>query len=156
MRPNLRTHILLCGLFTILAGGRNPCLAQASDQANSITVTLTPASFTTAKMLDIVYAKPLCSNAVNGHPSPIASTLFLSDNIDAPGIVLAFPKTYVNNVYGGLDTSSAVPEGLLWYDQISSQKAQSCVADAPHPVPDVEDGAIQIANDIISLCKLQP
>jgi hypothetical protein len=110
----------------------------------------------TAKMLDIVYAKPLCSNAVNGHPSPIASTLFLSDSIDAPGIVLAFPKTYVNNVYGGLDTSSAVPEGLLWYDQISSQKSQACVADAPHPIADVEDGAIQIANDIISLCKLQP
>jgi hypothetical protein len=92
---------------------------------------------------------------VNGHPSPIASTLFFSDSIDAPGGVLAFTKTYVNNIYGGLDTSSAVPEGLLWYDQISNQKSQACVADAPHPIADVEDGAIQIANDLISLCKLQ-
>jgi hypothetical protein len=110
----------------------------------------------TAAMLDIAYTKPLCSNAVNGHPSPIASTLFFSDSIDTPGAVLAFPKTYVNNVYGGLDTSAAVPEGLLWYDLVSSQKSQACVADAPHALANVEDAAIQIANDIISLCKLQP
>jgi hypothetical protein len=56
----------------------------------------------------------------------------------------------------GLDNSAAVPEGLLWYDQVSSQKSQACVADAPHPITNVEDGATQIANDIISLCKLQP
>jgi hypothetical protein len=111
---------------------------------------------TTAKMLDVAYTKPLCSNAVNGHPSPIASTLFFSDSIDTPGAVFSFPKTYVNNVYGGLDASAAVPEGLLWYEQVSSQKSQACVADAPHPIANVEDGAIQIANDLISLCKLQP
>ena len=46
MRPNLRMYIFLCGCFTILAGGRNLCLAQASNQANGITVTLAPASFT--------------------------------------------------------------------------------------------------------------
>lgn len=46
MRPNLRTYIFLCGCFTILASGRNLCLAQAADQANGISVTLTPASFT--------------------------------------------------------------------------------------------------------------
>jgi hypothetical protein len=46
MRPSLCTYIFLCGCLTILARGRNLCLAQASEQANGITVTLTPASFT--------------------------------------------------------------------------------------------------------------
>jgi hypothetical protein len=109
-----------------------------------------------AAVIDTAYSQAICTNAVNGHPSPIASTLFLSDSIDAPGAVLAFPKTYVNVLYGGQDNSSAVPEGLLWYDKINSKKSQACVADAPHPMANVKDAAIQIANDIISLCKLQP
>jgi hypothetical protein len=109
-----------------------------------------------ADVVDPAYAQPICTNAVNGHPSPIAAALFLSDSIDGPGAVLAFPKTYVNVVYGGLDNSAAVPLGLQWYDQVNSHKSQACVADAPHPMANAKDAANQIANDLISLCRLQP
>jgi hypothetical protein len=109
-----------------------------------------------AAIIDPAYAQPICSNAVNGQPSPIAAELFLSDSIDSPGAVLAFPKTYVKVLYGGQDNSAAVPLGLQWYDQINSQKSQACVADAPHPIANSKDGANQIAGDLISLCRLQP
>jgi hypothetical protein len=109
-----------------------------------------------AAIVDPAYAQPICSNAVNGHPSPIAAELFLSDSIDSPGAVLAFPKTYVNVLYGGQDNSAAVPLGLQWYDQINSKKSQACIADAPHPIANAKDGANQIANDLITLCRLQP
>jgi hypothetical protein len=109
-----------------------------------------------AAIIDTAYSQPSCSNAVNGNPSPIAAELFLSDSIASPGAVLAFPKTNVNVLYGGQDASAAVPLGLEWYDQVNSKKAQSCVADAPHSIPDALDGATQIANDLTTLCKLQP
>jgi hypothetical protein len=109
-----------------------------------------------AAIIDPAYNQPICSNAVNGHPQPIDSVLFLADSINAPGATLSYPKTYVNVVYGGQDNSSAVPLGLEFYNAVTSTKAQSCVADAPHTLPDVLDGATQVANDLIALCKLQP
>lgn len=109
-----------------------------------------------ASIVDPAYAQPICTNAVNGHPSPIAAALFLSDSIDGPGATTAFPKTHVNVLYGGMDSSAAVPLGLQWYDQISTSKLQACVADAPHPMANSKDAANQIANDITSLCRLQP
>jgi len=109
-----------------------------------------------AAIVDPAYTQPICTNAVNGHPSPIAAALFLSDSIDGPGATTAFPKTYVNVLYGGLDNSAAVPLGLQWYDQVSTSKSQACVADAPHPMANAKDAANQIANDITTLCRLQP
>ncbi len=96
-----------------------------------------------------------CSNAVKGTPPPGGSTFFLNDSVEAPGAVYNFPKTYVNVVFGGTDTSSAIPIGLDWYNKITSRKEQTCVADAPHSIPNVLDGATQISNDLIGLCKKQ-
>jgi hypothetical protein len=56
-----------------------------------------------------------CSNAVKGTPPPGGSTFFLDDSVEAPGAVYNFPHTYVNVVFGGTDTSSAIPIGLDWY-----------------------------------------
>ncbi len=95
-----------------------------------------------------------CSSAVKGTPPPGGSTFFLNDSVEASGAVYNFPHTYVNVVFGGTDTSSAIPIGLDWYNKITSSKEQTCVADAPHSIPNVLDGAQQIANDLIGLCKL--
>ena len=95
-----------------------------------------------------------CSNAVKGTPPPGGSTFFLNDSVEASGAVYNFKHTYVNVVFGGTDTSSAIPIGLDWYNKITSSKEQTCVADAPHSIPNVLDGATQIANDLIGLCKL--
>jgi hypothetical protein len=98
---------------------------------------------------------PYCSNATKGIPPPGGSTFFLDDSVEAPGATYNFSKTYVNVVFGGTDTSSAIAIGLDWYDKITSKKEQTCIADAPHSIPNVLDGATQIANDLIGLCKLQ-
>jgi hypothetical protein len=62
----------------------------------------------------------------------------------------------VNQLFGGQDLSAAVEQGLLWENALTNTtKAQSCVTDAPHPIPSVADGASTIATDIQNLCKLQ-
>jgi hypothetical protein len=83
-------------------------------------------------------------------------TLFLHDSVlsndfPAPN----YPKTFVNVVFGDQDLSSAVPQGLEWYNAITSSKAQACVSGAPHRLPATFEGATQVANDLISFCRLQ-
>jgi hypothetical protein len=46
---------------------------------------------------------------------------------------------------------------MLWGESIapgpsSPNPIYACIANAGHPIPDVSDGALQIASDIISLC----
>jgi hypothetical protein len=60
----------------------------------------------------------------------------------------------VHFLFGGLDTSSAVPQGLLFANQIKTQKEISCVADASHDITQVLDGANQIVSDLTSYCKV--
>jgi hypothetical protein len=47
-----------------------------------------------------------------------------------------------------MDTSNAVPEGEIWWSGAAPKPTQYCVADAPHAIPSVPDGAQQIINDI--------
>ncbi|MGH9493823.1 MAG: hypothetical protein ACRD3B_02400 [Candidatus Sulfotelmatobacter sp.] len=96
-----------------------------------------------------------CSNATKGNPPPGGSAFFLADSAEASGATYKFSKTYVNVVFGGTDVSAAIPIGLDWYNKITSKKEQTCVADAPHSIPNVLDGATTIANDLIGLCKIQ-
>ncbi len=102
-------------------------------------------------------ANPYCSNAaVNKVLPPGGTDYFLGDSVEAPGASYSFPKTFVNLVFGGQDISSAIPIGQDWFNKItSSPKGQVCVADAPHSIADVPDGAQQIATDLINNCKLQ-
>jgi hypothetical protein len=96
-----------------------------------------------------------CTDAVNGTLPPGGLNFFLDDSVEAPGAVYNFPKTNVNIVFGGADTSAAIPIGLDWYNNISSKKSQACVVGGLHSLADTLAGADQIANDLISLCKLQ-
>jgi hypothetical protein len=60
----------------------------------------------------------------------------------------------VNLVFGGKDISSAIPIGQDWFNRITStsKTGQECIADAPHSIASVPDGAAQIATDIIAHC----
>jgi hypothetical protein len=103
-------------------------------------------------------ANPYCSNdAVNGVTPPGGVNFFLGDSVEAPGALYNMPKTYVNLVFGGQDISSAIPIGQDWFNDLTTANTtnkQECIADAPHSIPDVLDGAEAIATDIINLCKL--
>lgn len=95
----------------------------------------------------------VCTAAVNGTLPPGGLNFFLGDSAEAPGATYNFTNTYVNLVFGGQDTSSAIPIGQDWFNHItSSSKGQECIADAPHSIPNVLDGAQAIANDILSKC----
>ncbi len=106
-----------------------------------------------ASIVDTAYAQPLCQNAINGVVPPAG--FFLSDSIlGAPA--RSFPKTRVNQLFGGQDQSAAVEQGLAWGNALGSTvKAQACISDAPHPIPSAADGAAAIATDIVNLCRLQ-
>ena len=106
-----------------------------------------------AGIIDMAYPQPLCKNAVNGAPPPAG--LFLSDSIlGAPA--RTFPKTRVHVLFGGKDLSAAVEQGVTWFNTLNSPTAsQSCVSDAPHPIPSVADGAAAIATDIQTMCRVQ-
>jgi len=98
-------------------------------------------------------ATGVCTAAVNGTLPPGGLDFFLGDSAEAPGATYNFPSTYVNLVFGGQDTSSAIPIGQDWFNHItSSSKGQECIADAPHSIANVPDGAAQIATDILNKC----
>jgi hypothetical protein len=76
------------------------------------------------------------------------------DSVSAPDATYSYPNTDVHFLFGGRDTSSAVPQGLLFANQIKSQKEIACVADAAHDITEVLDGANQIVSDLTNYCKL--
>ena len=98
----------------------------------------------------------LCSNGLSGVDGSQANR-FASDSIDyqpTKSIPIALSKTLVVNMrFGGMDTSTAVPQGETWRTAVSPQPTDPvCIDDAPHDIPSVSDGATTIANDIIASC----
>ena len=93
----------------------------------------------------------LCTSALNGNSAPTG--LFESDSIVYnPGTKISLPHTTVKQLFGDLDTSNAVPQGMVWGQSVSPSPLATCIADAGHPIPDVLDGAKQIASDIQQYC----
>ncbi len=106
-----------------------------------------------AGIIDTAYPQPYCKNAIDGTAPPPG--LFLSDSV-LGGPQRTFPKTRVNVLVGGQDTTAAVEQGLTFVDSLTNTtKGQSCVTDAPHPIPSAADGAAAIATDIENFCRLQ-
>jgi hypothetical protein len=97
----------------------------------------------------------VCTDAVNGTLPPGGLNFFLGDSAEAPGALYNFPNTFVNVVFGDADNSSAIPIGQDWLNNITTSKAQACVAGGVHSLPNTIPGAQQIASDLIADCKLQ-
>lgn len=104
--------------------------------------------------IDPAYSEPLCSKETSTRTTT-SDAIFLHDSVMAPDAVLSYPNTFVKFLFGGKDASGVANEGQTWQSAITTSKASACIADAPHPIPDVLDGAQQIANDILTYCKLQ-
>ncbi len=102
-----------------------------------------------------------CTSAINGSTPPAG--LFLSDSIlyDTSSLPIAFPKMTVKLLYGDLDTSNAVPEGMTWGESITPSSSSpspffQCLPGVQHDIPSSPVGTASgdqpIASDIISLC----
>jgi hypothetical protein len=82
------------------------------------------------------------------------ATLWDHDSISSPDANYNYTHTDVHFLFGGKDTSSAVPQGLLFANRIKTQKTIACVPDAAHDITEVLDGANQIVSDLTSYCKV--
>jgi hypothetical protein len=101
--------------------------------------------------VDPAYPGPWCSTSLQTHSTEYEQQ-FLHDSVTSPDAQLFYPGTTIHFLFGGLDTSSAIRQGLIYQSQIRTPTSYSCVADAPHSIPDVEDGAEQISSDVIANC----
>ncbi len=107
-------------------------------------------SGTTAQRLtDAAYGNNDCYNHVSAD-----GTLWDHDSISSPDANYSYPNTDVHFLFGGKDTSSAVPQGLLFANRIKTQKTIACVADAQHDITEVLDGANQIISDLTTYCRV--
>ena len=102
--------------------------------------------------LDPAYGNNHCSSAETSHdmsdvPLWQADSILSSDNKS-----LFSYSTRIHFIYGDLDTGSGIAEGALYLNAINSQHDFECIADAPHRIADVLDGAQAIANDLINNC----
>lgn len=102
-----------------------------------------------------------CTDAING-TTPTAG-LFLSDSIlyNTANLPIPFPNMTANFLYGDLDTSNAVPQGLTWAESITASPSSpsplyECLQAVSHDIPSSPPGSASgdqsIASDIISLC----
>ena len=103
--------------------------------------------------LDPAYNNKACSSAEQTHHSPMRAQ-FLHDSLNSTDATYTFPTTDIHLVFGGLDGTVGVAQGMTWAGVItgSSPPTVECVADAGHRIPDVLDGATKIANDITAFC----
>ena len=109
----------------------------------------------TAQMsMDQAYASTICSSAVTTHNRTNAA-LFLNDSLNSADATLSYPTTDVHIVFGGLDKSSAVPLGQYFADRVTTNHTVDCVADAPHSLPDVQDGGAKVSDDLTAFCHKQ-
>lgn len=105
------------------------------------------------RFVDPAYSSPICSQAVQTQ-NTANGPAFLSDSIVSPDASLSYPASYVHFVWGGQDLSSSPAMGQEYLQAITSGAGSACVADAPHEVLSVQDGAQQVSNDLISGCHL--
>jgi hypothetical protein len=103
--------------------------------------------------IDPSYDNTKCSQAEQTHHTTYLGQ-FLHDSLDSTDATFVYPTTDIHFVFGGMDDSSAVPLGLDWRNLITPKVPPTvdCVADAPHEIADVLDGATRIATDLISSC----
>jgi|HubBroStandDraft_5_1064220.scaffolds.fasta_scaffold72560_2 hypothetical protein len=104
--------------------------------------------------IDPAYSAPICSDEVKTH-STTYDSIFLQDSVMAPDARLSYPNTFVKFLFGGLDNSTAANQGHTWESAITSSKAEACVADADHQLPNSLAGADQITSDLLTYCQIQ-
>lgn len=134
-----------------------------SNSSNVATMCYDPAD---AMVIDEAYqaagaSSPTpCTSSIAGNPRTDAASLFLSDSIVyAPGNgSIKLPNTIVKMLFGDLDTSNAVPEGMVWEESIlpssfSPNPLNACLPGVQHDIPSYFAGATQIATDIMTMCQ---
>lgn len=106
-----------------------------------------------SKFIDPAYPGPWCSSSFATH-SKLHDAQFVNDSVISPDAVLNYPHTFVNFLFGQLDNTSAIRQGLLYAGAITSAHATECAPGMAHEVEDSMAGAQRVAADMIRYCKL--
>ncbi len=125
------------------------CICRGAQISTSCAGPVDPCYGLNANMfLDPAYGNGHCSNG-NSSDVPLwqADSILSSDGKS----VLSY-STRVHFIFGGLDTTPGVANAALWQQAITSTNDFACVADAPHEIADVPDGATTVANALIQNC----
>ena len=95
----------------------------------------------------------ICSDSLGGDTTH--KQTFIDDSLDTPSAAKNFPNVDMHFVFGGLDNGPEEPQALELIPLITAKSpiTAACVADAPHPIADVADGAQQIIDDIKQRCQ---
>lgn len=99
--------------------------------------------------LDPAYKNTNCSNP---SATPLTSTWLADSILSSDGRSVLDYKTPVEFIFGAQDFGSGSALAVLWENAITSTNSFKCVADGPHKVADVLDGAQLIASDLIANC----
>jgi hypothetical protein len=99
--------------------------------------------------LDPAYGNTNCSN-----PSATPQTSqWLSDSIvSSDGKSQLNYKIPVEFIFGAQDFGSGSALAVIWENAITSTNSFKCVADGPHKIADVMDGAQLIASELVANC----
>jgi len=99
--------------------------------------------------LDPAYGNTNCSN-----PSAAPQTAqWAADSIiSSDGKSVLNYTTPVHFIFGSQDFGSGAALAVIWENAITSSSSFECVADGPHKIADVLDGAQAVANDLIANC----
>lgn len=127
---------------------RPPGLSRCSGKINSFAVGVTNAQ----EFIDPAYQPKLsaaCSSSQINRSDKYGA-LFAPDSIVTSRAQLKYAIP-VHFLWGHLDDEgSAMTQGQLYEGAITSSVSDSCVADAGHLVPDVQDGAEAVARELIA------
>jgi hypothetical protein len=99
--------------------------------------------------LDPAYGNTHCSD-VSATPD---TAQWQADSIlSSDGKSVLNYKTPVHFLFGSLDMGSGSALAVLWENSITSTHQHACIADAPHKMADVLDGAQMIASELTTNC----
>lgn len=85
------------------------------------------------------------------HDESFADTL-LADSILSPDADLDFGATPIHQLFGERDCTPALPQGVIWYDAVTSAKQQTFVPETGHTTPGTREGAAAIRRVLDEEC----
>jgi len=127
----------------------------AKDPCSGAENTLGVLPAASSKFIDPAYGDNRCSSAYYTH-DPTHEQQFLDDSVTSPDALLKYPGTSVYFILGGMDGSSAPRQAMLYKSALEANgvaTGMTCVADAPHVIESVADGAAAVVNGILAHCK---
>lgn len=138
--------------FSRLDYGCLDTIAPATEYCSGADVGMDLGVSDAENFIDPAYPGPWCSSSLEDHSTEHEAE-FLQDSVVSTDAVLDYPKTTLRFLFGGLDTTSAIRQGLYYQSQIVQQPSYACIKEATHSMPDSLDAAQTISTDLTTNCR---